>query len=174
MAIYNYQISTLNPYHGGPLQQSISCSTNINNDWYDGKEYQKYAIEYKTGAEGYITWFVGDEPSYTITGQALGPNGNIGQRPITMEPMAVVMNLGMGASFAPINKTIQEWFPAKMRFSYLRIYQDEDLESVSCDPDGYPTLKYIEDHLAAYTNTNYTTWEDAGYDTPKNSFMHEC
>lgn len=136
----------------------MSGMTNLNNDWYDGKEYQVYAFEYTPGATGDVTWFVGKDKTWTLDGRAIGPNGNIGQRMIPMEPMAVIMNLGMGESFAPINASITNLMPAKMRFDYMRIYQDPDHVSVTCDPPGYETTEYIEKHPKAYQNVNVTTW----------------
>lgn len=136
----------------------MSGMTNLNNDWYDGKEYQVYAFEYTPGATGDVTWFVGKDKTWTLDGRAIGPNGNIGQRMIPMEPMTVIMNLGMGESFAPINASIKNLMPAKMRFDYMRIYQDPDHVSVTCDPPGYETTEYIEKHPKAYQNVNMTTW----------------
>lgn len=111
---------------------------------------------------------------------------------IPLEPMSLVMNMGMADNFAPQNHTIREFMPALLRFDYVRIYQDPDDESVTCDPPGYETTKYIEQHRKAYDNANYTNWyvslsfltiidsltivprDDAGYHWPKNSYMHEC
>lgn len=172
----------------------MSGLTNLNNDWYDGNEYQIYAFEYSPGATGNITWFVGeDTKTWTLDGRAIGPNGNVGQRVIPMEPMSIVMNLGMATSFAFINKTITDYMPGILRFDYIRIYQDPDQESVTCDPEGYETTEYIEKHAVAYQNPNKTSWlvsypsldswllvancdnrADAGYGWPKNSFMDRC
>ena len=61
-----------------------------------------------------------------------------------------------------------------MRIDYVRIYQDPDNEIVTCDPLGYETTQYIEDHLKAYMNPNLTNWDSTGYDWPKNSLVDEC
>ncbi|KAI9042891.1 SKN1/KRE6 family beta-glucan synthesis-associated protein [Aspergillus affinis] len=173
-AVYDQQITELNDYRGGEFQQAMSGLTNLNNDWYNGSAYQSYAFEYTPGAEGNVTWFVGADKTWTLDGRAIGPNGNIGQRTIPMEPLAVVMNLGMALSFAAINDSIKSYMPGYMRFDYIRIYQDPDEVSVTCDPPGYETTDYIKEHPNAYNNVNKTTWADAGYDWPKNSFMHGC
>lgn len=136
----------------------MSGMSNLNNDWYDGKEYQVYAFEYTPGATGDVTWFVGEDKTWTLDGRAIGPNGNIGQRVIPMEPMAVIMNLGISESFAPINASIKNLMPGKMRFDYMRIYQDPDHVSVTCDPPGYETTEYIKKHPKAYQNANMTFW----------------
>lgn len=117
-----------------------------------------YAFEYTPGEEGQVTWFVGEEKTWTVDARAVGPNGNVGQRVVPTEPMAIVMNLGMSTSFAPIDDAISKTFPGIMRFDYVRIYQDPEHESVTCDPPGFETTEYIEKHPAAYQNVNKTLW----------------
>ncbi|XHG02224.1 hypothetical protein AWENTII_005579 [Aspergillus wentii] len=173
-AVYDPTITEINDYRGGTYQQAMSGLTNLNNDWYDGNEYQVYAFEYSPGGDGSVTWFVGDDKTWTLDGRAIGPNGNVGQRVIPMEPLSIVMNLGMATSFAPINESIANLMPGFMRFDYIRIYQDPDNISVTCDPPGYETTDYIAKHGEAYNNVNKTTWHSAGYDWPQNSFMHQC
>ncbi|KAL4978552.1 beta-glucan synthesis-associated protein-domain-containing protein [Aspergillus desertorum] len=58
------------------------------------------------------------------------PNGNVGQRVIPLEPLA-------------------KHTPAYMRFDYIRIYQDPDAVSVTCEPEGWETTEYIEKHPKA-------------------------
>ncbi|KAF4210623.1 hypothetical protein CNMCM8980_005758 [Aspergillus fumigatiaffinis] len=173
-AVYDRQITQINSYRGGPYQQAMSGLTNLNNKWYNGSEYQVYAFEYTPGAQGEITWFVGADKTWTLDARAIGPNGNIGQRMIPLEPMAVVMNLGMAYNFAAINDTIRNYMPGIMRFDYIRIYQDPHNISVTCDPPGYETTEYISKHPKAYRNANTTTWSEAGYKWPNNSFIHGC
>ncbi|KAF7168932.1 hypothetical protein CNMCM5623_001826 [Aspergillus felis] len=173
-AVYDRHITQINSYRGGPYQQAMSGLTNLNNKWYNGNEYQVYAFEYTPGAEGEITWFVGAHKTWTLDARAIGPTGNIGQRMIPLEPMAVVMNLGMAYNFAAINDTIRNYMPGIMRFDYIRIYQDPDNISVTCDPPGYETTEYISKHPKAYRNANTTTWSGAGYKWPNNSFIHGC
>ena len=149
----------MNIYKGGPFQQAVSGLSNLNNDWYDGNGYQVYAFEYSPGANGEITWFVGDDATWTLNGNALGPNGNVNQRVIPEEPMAAVMNFGMSSGFSSLNLTgLGPLMPATMRFDYIRVYQDSDQESVTCDPDGYETTAYINEHYDVYTNPNVTRW----------------
>lgn len=149
----------MNAYRGGVYQQALSGVTNLNNKWYDGKEYQTYAFEYTPGGQGDIYWYVADQKTWHLDARSVGPNGNIGQRVIPTEPMALVMNFGMSMSFAALNLTgLAPLMPATMRFDYVRIYQDPNEENVSCDPPGYPTTDYIAKHLNAYTNANLTMW----------------
>ncbi|KAG8630200.1 hypothetical protein KVT40_001819 [Elsinoe batatas] len=172
--IYDTSVTALNSYQGGVFQQAISAVTTLNNDWFDGNRYQKYSFEYVPGADGYVMFFVGDTPTFYIDGKSTGPNGNIAQRVIPEEPMALVSNFGMSPGFSAINYTgIEKTLPATMRFDYIRIYQDEDGE-LTCDPKGYPTTDYIEKHRKVYDNPNITRWADAGFDWPKNSLVNDC
>ena len=149
----------MNSYRGGPYQQAVSGLTNLNNNWYDGKQYQKYAFDYTPGGDGTITWYVGDAKTWTMDARAMGPNGNVGQRVVPEEPLAVVANFGMSNSFAFINLDgIAKTLPATMRIDYIRIYQDEDNQIVTCDPPGYATTDYIRKHPEPYANPNLTHW----------------
>ncbi|KAK4507031.1 hypothetical protein PRZ48_000765 [Zasmidium cellare] len=174
MEIYDYSITRANSYQGGPFQEAVSAVASLNNDWYDGNAYQIYAFEYEPGADGYITWYVGADKTWKVTGNAIGPNGNIGQRVIPEEPMAIIANFGMSTSFSTVNFTgIGPLLPATMRLDYIRIYQNEG-DELTCDPQGYPTTEYIENHPEPYANVNLTQWSAAGYKFPQNSFMHGC
>ncbi|OAX79905.1 hypothetical protein ACJ72_05769 [Emergomyces africanus] len=173
--IYDPSITSINSYRGGPYQQALSALTTINNNWYDGAAYQVYAFEYKPGAKGDIIWFVGSDKTWKLDARAIGPNGNIGQRVIPLEPMALVMNFGISTSFAELNHSgLATVIPATMRFDYVRIYQDPEAVSVTCDPPGWETTEYIRNHQNVYDNVNLTTWSEAGYPWPKNSFMNGC
>ena len=159
MEIYDRSISALNTYQGGPFQQALSGLTNLNNDWYDGKEYAEYGFYYVPGAKGNIVWTVGGESSWKLDARSIGPNGNVGQRVIPGEPMSMIMNFGMSTGFSAVNLTgIATTLPATMRFDYVRIYQRPDSVSVTCDPPDYPTTEYINNHMEAYTNPNKTHW----------------
>ncbi|EPS45326.1 hypothetical protein H072_681 [Dactylellina haptotyla CBS 200.50] len=176
LEIHNHSVTEMNTWAGGPFQQAISGITALNNDWYDGKVFQKYAFEYEPGkGTGKITWFIGDEPSFAMRGESTGPNGNIGTRHISQEPMSVVLNLGLSHSWAYIDfPAINEALPTTMYIDYVRIYQPEGEEMITCDPPGYPTTDYIQKHLNAYTNPNLTSWKSAGYEFPQNTLMNGC
>jgi beta-glucanase (GH16 family) len=162
MEVYDTSVTTMNSYKGGPFQQAISGLSNLNNDWYDGKQYQHYAFEYKPGEDGFITWYVGTDKTWTMQAPATRGNGNIGRRTIPEEPMSIIANFGMSNSFAAIDlATINATLPATMRIDYIRIYQDEDSDTddtMTCDPPGYPTTSYIRDNPKAYQNPNITHW----------------
>jgi beta-glucanase (GH16 family) len=166
--VYDPRITTINEYRGGPFQEVASGLTNLNNDWYNGKEYQIYAFEYTPGAEGDVTWFVGGDKTWTLDARAVGPNGNIGQRVIPTEPMYPIINFGISNSFAMINWTgLATTFPATMRVDYLRIYQNPDNISITCDPEDYPTTEYIKKHPEPYNNPKVTFW----YEQPDDSLL---
>ena len=158
--IYDDSITLLNSYQGAPFQQALSGLTNLNNDWYDGKAYATYNFYYTPGRNGRVTWSVADIEAWTLDARAIGPNGNVGQRVIPTEPMALVMNFGMSTGFSNVDLPgIEATLPATMRFDYVRIYQDtSSSSSVTCDPDGYETTGYIANHMNAYTNPNMTRW----------------
>lgn len=159
MEIYDRSITELNSYQGGPFQQALSGLTNLNNDWYNGKDYASYDFYYTPGAKGSITWGVANQPTWKLDARSIGPNGNVGQRVIPVEPMSLIMNFGMSTGFSAINLTgIASTLPATMRFDYVRIYQNPNSVSVTCDPPDYPTTSYINQHKEAYANPNKTHW----------------
>lgn len=149
----------MNGYKGGPFQQAISGLTNLNNNWYNGNAYQVFAFEYTPGGTGHVTWFVGEDATWKVDGRSIGQNGNVGQRIIPEEPMSIIMNFGMSQGFSALNLTgIAPLLPATMRFDYVRIYQDPNSQSITCDPEGYETTPYIAEHNDVYTNPNKTLW----------------
>ncbi|MCJ1476534.1 hypothetical protein MMC13_005200 [Lambiella insularis] len=175
MAVYNPEITTLNGYRGGPYQQAMSALSTVNNNWYAGKGYQTYAFEYVPGSSGKINWFVGNESTWMMDARSIRPNGNVGQRVIPKEPMAMIMNFGMSNSFSALNLTgIAPLLPATMRFDYVRIYQDSGSVSVTCNPTGYETTGYIEEHPDAYNNPNLTQWSHTTGTWPKNALVDGC
>ena len=153
----DYSMSFVNTYTGGPYQQAVSTTTMLNNSWYDGVEYQRYSYEYYPGndADSTVTWRVADTISAQFDARAIGPNGNIGQRPVSQEPMSMIMNLGISNNWVDINFAALK-FPTIMRIDYVRLYQKEGEESITCDPPGYETTEYIANHPEAYNNPNYT------------------
>ncbi|KAK6459550.1 glucan synthase subunit [Scheffersomyces xylosifermentans] len=175
VSIHNASVTSMNTYTGGPFQEAISGVTNLNVTWYergDGDHlFQSYGFEYlNDNDKGYVTWFVGQEPTFTVYSNSLHPNGNIGWRRISKEPMSIVMNLGISNNWAYI-----DWpsiiFPCTFRIDYVRVYQPADSINVGCDPTGYPTYDYIQSHLNIYENVNLTHFTDGGYTFPKNKLV---
>ncbi|KAH7385295.1 beta-glucan synthesis-associated protein KRE6 [Phaeosphaeria sp. MPI-PUGE-AT-0046c] len=168
-------VSGYNGYTGGPYQQAISATTNLNKDWFDGAQYQKYSFEYAPGEgkDSFINWKVGDETMWLLDGRAIGPNGNVAARQISEEPMSLVLNLGISPAW-----TFIDWerlsFPTVMRVDYVRWYQKKGHTMVTCDPPGFETTKYIKDHINAYTNPNFTHWDQTGHAWPKHKLNSDC
>lgn len=176
--IYNFSTTAMNSYTGGPFQQAISAVTTLNTAWYEygpqGGYYQIFGMEYLNDDEdGYIQWSVGGIPTFTLYAAALHPNGNIGWRAISKEPMSIILNLGISNSWDYIDWP-QIFFPVTMSIDYVRVYQPKDAISITCDPEDFPTYDYIESHKNAYTNANLTSWKLAGYTFPKNALTGNC
>lgn len=175
--IYNHSVTQMNTWNGGPFQQAVSATTMLNSDWYqygNNSSFQRYGLEYLSNDnDGYISWRVGDQETFSMYDGALSPNGNVGQRLISREPMSITMNLGLSNSWAYIDWIDQRW-PNVLEIDYVRIYQPQGNQSLTCDPEGYETTQYIVDHPVAYRNPNITSWTEAGYDWPTNSLMNGC
>ncbi|ONH67934.1 Beta-glucan synthesis-associated protein KRE6 [Cyberlindnera fabianii] len=191
VAVHNITKSNLNSYLGTPFQEMVSVQTTVNESWYEnvvsaseptrrleGSQtyFQKYVTEYQSKSkdpmENYVRFFLGDEPTATIIGPALAPNGNVGWRDMPKEPMSIVLNLGLSESWSMI-----QWlnfnFPLTFEIDYVRIYQPKGArDGLTCNPPDYPTTEYINNHLNAYMNPNLTRWEDAGYTIPRNKLLN--
>ena len=173
--IYNFSVSTMNTYTGGPFQQALSATTMLNVTWYEFGDnehnFQTYGYEYLNDDNtGYLRWFVGNDPTLTVYSQALHPGGNIGWRPLSREPMSLILNLGISNNWAYIDWN-SLFFPVTFRIDYVRVYQPPDQINIGCDPSDYPTYDYIQQHLNLYENSNLTTFEDGGYSFPKNRLI---
>ncbi|EKM77365.1 hypothetical protein AGABI1DRAFT_122114 [Agaricus bisporus var. burnettii JB137-S8] len=170
--IYDPDITELNAYVGGVYQQTTSALTDANQDCYELAAgcFAIYAFEYKPGFDnGYITWVNDDKPTWTIYsgGLSADPLVNISARPIPMEPMYIIANLGFSHNFGAIDFDLLT-FPTTMSVDYIRVYQPKNAINIGCDPVGFPTSNYINTYLEAYTNFNLTTWESFKQPWPKN------
>lgn len=184
-----YQIhgtqTEVNTYTGGPYQEAVSAVSQVPSRGFmgapgtDAEKYVTYGLEYKPdfkmNGDSFITWYVDGKATWTVTGDALParPEMEIGRRLIPLEPMAIVMNLGISKQFQTIVWDEIE-FPAQMKFDYVRVYQQKGSERMSCDPSDFPTKDYINRHMNAYTNPNFTVWGDTGNSWPKNSLLTGC
>ncbi|EIW66718.1 hypothetical protein TREMEDRAFT_45569 [Tremella mesenterica DSM 1558] len=169
-----------NSYQGGVYQEAVSMLTYIDAASYqlEQGQFAKHGFEMYSDPNdrqaGYITWFADDKKTWTMKPGAVPPRPemDIGQRLITEEPMAMVLNFGMSNNFQTVNFAELEW-PAHMLIDYVRVYQRPN-GKIGCDPDDRPTSDYINNHLNAYSNANLTTWEQAGYGMPKNRLVDTC
>ncbi|KAF7346106.1 Beta-glucan synthesis-associated [Mycena sanguinolenta] len=168
-------LTKFNGYRGSQTQQAVSALTYIPDTVYSGEDYGVYGFEYwadpDNRQDGYITWVASGTESWTMKAGALGPDSvaEIGQRLIPEEPMYLILNLGMSPGFQ--HQDFEHMtFPNQMFVDYIRVYQREGVsEGATCNPSKYPTSDYINNHLNAYTDANFTIWSDAGYTFPKNS-----
>ncbi|KAH9819192.1 family 16 glycoside hydrolase [Melampsora americana] len=170
-------MSKANTYKGGIYQESVSVVTTTDQTAYQGTggNFQKFGFEYTPGNSGSITWSAGDNPTWTLTPGAIGPNKvtQISQRTISTEPMYIILNLAISAAFETVDLP-HLVTPNRMLIDYVRVYQSKGQENIGCSPSQYPTEDYINKHINAYSNPNLTTWAQAGYNFPKNSLQDTC
>ncbi|CED82799.1 Concanavalin A-like lectin/glucanase, subgroup [Phaffia rhodozyma] len=178
-------ITELNTYRGGTMQETSSGVSTTDQNCYqltkDGQPgcYTVYAFEYKTGDDGYISWFNDDKLAWTYKEGGFAANADlgIGNRPIPYEPMYILFNLAMSYNFGGIDLDgLAEIWPVKMNVDYVRVYQDPNRKAIGCDPDDAPTSKYIALYDYAFTNENMTTWDQMTNNAskPGNSLLGEC
>ncbi|KAJ7312598.1 beta-glucan synthesis-associated [Mycena albidolilacea] len=179
LIIPNPSTTAQNAFVGNRFQQTTSALSNTNQDCYQlqGKCFSTYGFEYKPGyADGYISWITDDKLVWTMNGNMVGADTatQIGARQVPVEPMYVIMNLGLSENFGFIDFD-HLTFPAVMRVDWVRVYQDPDNVQVGCNPPDYPTADYINQYLEAYTNPNLTTWvDDFRQVIPKNRLADTC
>ncbi|KAF7337424.1 GH16 domain-containing protein [Mycena sanguinolenta] len=179
MIIPNPSITAQNAFVGNVFQQTTSALSNTNQDCYQlkGQCFSTYGFEYTPGyADAYISWITDDKLVWTMNGNMVGADTQteIGARQVPVEPMYVIMNLGLSESFGTIDFE-HLTFPAVMRIDWVRVYQDPDNVQVGCNPADYPTADYINEYMEAYTNPNLTTWVDDFHQViPKNRLADTC
>ncbi|KAF9044091.1 glycoside hydrolase family 16 protein [Panaeolus papilionaceus] len=168
--------SRANDYRGSAVQQSISALTRVPTDMFQGSgtNFKTFGFEYWSDPNdrqaGYINWQVDGKQSHGVWAPAVGPDqgpdgSGVGQRLIPEEPMSLVLNLGISPNWQPIDLSTM-MFPSEFKIDYVRVYQRKGQTNTGCNPPNYPTAKYIQDHLEAYTDVNMTTWE---WPKPRNS-----
>ncbi|KAM0753117.1 family 16 glycoside hydrolase [Meredithblackwellia eburnea MCA 4105] len=157
-------------WQGSVNQESLSVITLGDRTSYEGAGYTSYGYEYVPGPNGRITWAMNGTQTWQLNADAIGPNSDsmVAQRLISEEPMYINLNLAISTKFQ-----YPEWgklsFPGHLRIDYVRVYQTGD-PNIGCDPSSHPTSDYIQRHLTAYSNPNYTVWTDVPGETwPKNS-----
>ncbi|KAF6761286.1 beta-glucan synthesis-associated [Ephemerocybe angulata] len=179
LIISNTITSKQNTYIGGLTQQATSVVTQTDQNCYERGTgcFSVYGFEYKPGFDNaYISWISNDAVAWTMLSGGLGPDADvqISARPVSQEPMYIIVNLGMSRSFGTVDLAHIP-FPVHMRLDYIRVYQPSNAINVGCNPKNFPTTKYIRDHIQAYTNPNLTTWvDDYRKPWPKNSLIDQC
>ncbi|PWN35093.1 concanavalin A-like lectin/glucanase [Meira miltonrushii] len=173
--IYNNSQTTFNTYNGGVYQEAGSALSNIPAKAYTltGNTFTKFGVDYTPdwdgNGKGSVTWYVDGQATWTVTGASFParPDIDISQRLIPVEPMTIIMNLGISRGFQADLDFTTLTYPATMKIDYVRVYQPNSYSKdlVSCDPPDHPTSQYISDNMEVYTNPNYTTWPKT---VPKN------
>jgi beta-glucanase (GH16 family) len=174
--IYNEDATIFNTYQGGVYQEAVSALSPIPVTAYahTGAVFTKFAMEYTpdfagTGT-GHITWYVNGAATWTTTSASFParPDIDIGQRLVPVEPMAIIMNLGISRGFQTDLDFSSLTFPATLKVDYVRVYQNDanSQDLTSCDPPDYPTSDYINKFMEVYENANHTTWPNT---VPKNT-----
>ncbi|EAU91774.2 beta-glucan synthesis-associated protein [Coprinopsis cinerea okayama7 len=151
MIIPDPSISTLNTFVGGATQQATSVITRTNPNCYEdnGGCYSVYGFEYKPGFDdAYITWISDGAVAWTLKAGGVGPDPTvqISGRPVSQEPMYIIMNLGMSRSFGPVDIAHLP-FPVQMKIDYVRVYQPANAINIGCDPKDFPTKSYIDQYV---------------------------
>jgi beta-glucanase (GH16 family) len=104
--VYNSSLTRPNSYKGSAVQQAVSALTHVPGEGFQGQEKQMitYGFEYwsdpKQPDSGFITWQVNGTSSVRMGASAVGPDqgdggSGVGQRIIPVEPMSIVINLGI-------------------------------------------------------------------------------
>lgn len=185
MIIEDDSVTHLNTYKGGVFQETTSGVADTNQDCYetaqDGTEgcFAVYAIEYRTGPDGYIKWFNDDKLAWTYLEGGMGPVAiaDVGNRPVPDEPMYILFNLAMSYNFGPIDLDgLEDLWPVTMEVDYVRVYQDPTRKNIGCDNDDRPTAEYIKRYEHAYNDPNITTWDQMTNSAPwpKNRLIDQC
>ena len=169
--IFDDTITTVNSYHGSVYQEAVSSVTQTPDSNFPttNNQFVTYGVEYlpdwDLNGGGYTRWYVNGKASGEVTGSALPPVKalDIGQRHIPVEPMSIIMNLGMSPGFQTLDFDEGGMtFPAQLKFDYVRVYQPASQSpKTSCDPPDYPTADYINRHIELYTNPNITRFPTA-------------
>ncbi|KAI9631792.1 beta-glucan synthesis-associated [Dioszegia hungarica] len=178
--VYDTSIVKPNSYLGGVYQQAVSNLAYVQTANYQltSKGFASYGFEYygnpKDRSNGYINWQSEGKQSWTMKASAVraNPISQVGQRLISEEPMAMVINFGMSNGFQTVDFS-HLTFPAQMLIDYVRVYQRPE-GRMGCDPADRPTADYIARHADAYSNPNLTTWAATGNAFPKNRLIDGC
>ncbi|THH08101.1 hypothetical protein EW145_g2925 [Phellinidium pouzarii] len=165
-AFYIFDTNTTQPntYHGSAVQQAVSALTDLPTDIFNGSggNFYTFGFEYWTDPrnpdQGYIIWVANGKESLRMGASAVPedslPNGSgVGRRLIPEEPMSIVLNLAISASFQTVDLSTMT-FPNEMHIDYVRVYQRDGELNVGCDPKAYPTADYINRHLNAYSSAS--------------------
>ncbi|KAF7352482.1 hypothetical protein MVEN_01213100 [Mycena venus] len=164
--VYNPALTRANLYKGSAVQQAVSALSNVPETGFQGsgKQMITYGFEYwsdpKDPGSGFITWQVNGSTTARVGAGAVGPDqgdggSGVGQRLIPVEPMSIVLNLGISNNWQNIDLTSMV-FPAEMLVDYVRVYQRDGGDERWVQPTGLP-----DDGL--YTEPCYCVFESQSH-----------
>ena len=135
------------------------------------QKFHKYRLEWATGSEGYLRWYLDDNLLYGITANTLNLTGSV----IPDEPSYIIFNTAMSKTWgfpAPCPpgcpctcfdcrksecqcgtpSNMCDNFPASFLIDYVRVYQSPDIESqkVGCSTPERPSAKFIKGNAHRY------------------------
>ena len=155
---------------------AISAISGVTPSHFDA--LHKYRLEWQPGKEGYLKWYIDDDLMHSIDGKSLGLMGS----EIPREPSYLIVNTAVSSTWGfpmPCPSgcdcscfdckreeclcAMPEGFcdsvergDAHFLLDYVRVYQDrkDPLHSETCDPEGYPTRRFIDAHASRYIGPN--------------------
>ncbi len=176
-----YGQAAANTYTGGIYQEAVSGITPIPAAGYMGASNARYVTygfelepDWNADGTGTIAWYIDGKVTWKVTGAAIParPDQNMGRRIIPVEPLSIIMNLGISDGFQRVHwdELLETWgVSSMMKIDYVRVYQKHGTDpKVSCDPPDHPTAKYIADHPILFNNVNLTVFDRENYAWPKN------
>ena len=101
--IFDHSITEVNEYHGGDTQEAVSCVSQVPDSmfWNTDRRFTKLGLEYEPDwngpGSGSVTFYMDGKPTWTVNGSSLRPDPQtgIGQRTFPLEPMMMILNLGV-------------------------------------------------------------------------------
>ena len=134
--------------NGDALHDYIGAEMEVDNEWWG--QYHDYSVEWVPGE--YIRWTVDGEFLLEITAEALKEQEanmwKVGPRLISEEPSYVMFNLALSNDWSPPSSHLK--FPGTLQVDYVRIWQEEKAQQMSCSPPSHPTEQFIKTHLRRY------------------------
>ncbi|KAJ7498599.1 beta-glucan synthesis-associated [Mycena latifolia] len=179
--IYDTTLTRANSYKGSAVQQAVSALSHVPGEGFQGsgKQMITYGFEYwsdpKDATSGFITWQVNGSTTVRMGAGAVaadqGTDGSgVGQRLIPVEPMSIVLNLGISNNWQTIDLDSMV-FPAEMLVDYVRVYQRDGRDECWVQPIGLPHNGLHQQPLFGVFGSEYTQWQ---WDRPKNSLYNGC